>query len=175
MPLGRHTIPHAKNCYTNNIISLLSSIWPQLCSTQLCNSRQIIPMGLHKLKFACTYVRVITRVRTIIITYSLDTHVATPRSKAYIVISHTNVNTGPVFSYKLRYIVRFGLVEMAIATNPKRTIYRNLYEEIITWYYYRLYTFMIITYRPYVTDSITYIKHAYIRDNKVVHCIILRT
>ena len=30
----------------------------------------------------------------------------------------------PVFSYKLRYI---GLVEMAISTNPKPTIYRNLY------------------------------------------------
>ena len=33
-----------------------------------------------------------------------------------------------VFSYKLRYIVGFGLVEMAISTNPKPTIYRNLYE-----------------------------------------------
>ena len=32
----------------------------------------------------------------------------------------------PVFSYKLRYIVCFGLVEMAISTNPKPTIYRNL-------------------------------------------------
>ena len=29
----------------------------------------------------------------------------------------------PVFSYKLRYIVGFGLVEMAISTNPKPTIY----------------------------------------------------
>ena len=34
----------------------------------------------------------------------------------------------PVFSYKLRNIVGFGLVEMAISTNPKPTIYRNLYE-----------------------------------------------
>ena len=34
----------------------------------------------------------------------------------------------PVFSYKLRYIVGFWLVEMAISTNPKPTIYRNLYE-----------------------------------------------
>ena len=33
--------------------------------------------------------------------------------------------TGPVFSYKLRYIVGFGLVEMAISTNPKPTIYRQ--------------------------------------------------
>ena len=32
---------------------------------------------------------------------------------------------GPVFSYKLRYIVGFGLVEMVIS---KSTIYRNLYE-----------------------------------------------
>ena len=32
------------------------------------------------------------------------------------------------FSYKLRYIVGLGLVEMAISTNPKPTIYRNLYE-----------------------------------------------
>ena len=36
-------------------------------------------------------------------------------------------NPGPVFSYKLRYIVGLGLVEMAISTNPKPTIYRNLY------------------------------------------------
>ena len=35
--------------------------------------------------------------------------------------------TRPVFSYKLRYIVGLGLVEMAISTNPKPTIYRNLY------------------------------------------------
>ena len=34
----------------------------------------------------------------------------------------------PVFSYKLRYIVGFGFVEMAISTNPKPTIYPNLYE-----------------------------------------------
>ena len=31
----------------------------------------------------------------------------------------------PVFSYKLRHIVGFGLVEIAISTNPKPTIYRN--------------------------------------------------
>ena len=36
--------------------------------------------------------------------------------------------TGAVFSYKLRYIVGFWLVEMAISTNQKPTIYRNLYE-----------------------------------------------
>ena len=36
--------------------------------------------------------------------------------------------SGPVFSYKLRYIVGFWLVEMAISTNQKPTIYRNLYE-----------------------------------------------
>ena len=35
---------------------------------------------------------------------------------------------GAVFSYKLRYIVGFWLVEMAISTNQKPTIYRNLYE-----------------------------------------------
>ena len=28
----------------------------------------------------------------------------------------------------MRYIVGFGLVDMAISTNPKHTIYRNLYE-----------------------------------------------
>ena len=33
---------------------------------------------------------------------------------------------GPVFSYKLRYVVGFWLVEMAIATNQKPAIYRNL-------------------------------------------------
>ena len=36
--------------------------------------------------------------------------------------------SGAVFSYKLRYIVGFWLVEMAISTNQKLTIYRNLYE-----------------------------------------------
>ena len=35
---------------------------------------------------------------------------------------------GPVFSYKLRYIVGFGLIEMAISTDPRPTIYRSLYE-----------------------------------------------
>ena len=34
----------------------------------------------------------------------------------------------PVFSYKLRYIAGFGLVEMAISTNPKPTIYHNVYD-----------------------------------------------
>ena len=34
----------------------------------------------------------------------------------------------PVFSYNWRYIVGFRLVEMAKSTNPKPTIYRNLYE-----------------------------------------------
>ena len=38
------------------------------------------------------------------------------------------VTPGPVFPYKLRYIVGFWLVEMAISTNQKPTIYRNLYE-----------------------------------------------
>ena len=32
-------------------------------------------------------------------------------------------------SYKLRYIVGFGLVEMAISTNLKSTMYRNLFEK----------------------------------------------
>ena len=36
--------------------------------------------------------------------------------------------SGAVFSYKLRYIVGFRLVEMAISTNQKPTIYCNLYE-----------------------------------------------
>ena len=36
---------------------------------------------------------------------------------------HKYHKPGPVFSYKLRYIVGFGLVEMAISTNPKPTIY----------------------------------------------------
>ena len=35
--------------------------------------------------------------------------------------------TGQV-SDKLRYILGFGSVEMAISTNPKPTIYRKLYE-----------------------------------------------
>ena len=38
-------------------------------------------------------------------------------------------HAGAVHSYKLRYIVGFWLVEMAISTNQKPTIYRNLYED----------------------------------------------
>ena len=41
---------------------------------------------------------------------------------------HCFIMSGHVFSYKLRYIVGFGLVEMAISTNPKPTIYRNVCE-----------------------------------------------
>ena len=33
------------------------------------------------------------------------------------------------YSHKLRYIVGFWLVEMAISTNQKPTIYRNLYDD----------------------------------------------
>ena len=45
---------------------------------------------------------------------------------------------GSVFSYKLRYIVGFWLVEMAISTNQKPTIYLNLYKNtgpdlLIVW------------------------------------------
>ena len=41
---------------------------------------------------------------------------------------HLKINARAVFSYKLRYIVGFWLVEMAISTNQKPTIYRNLCE-----------------------------------------------
>ena len=40
----------------------------------------------------------------------------------------SNMTPGAIFSYKLRYIVGFWLVEMAISTNQNPTIYRNLYE-----------------------------------------------
>ena len=43
-----------------------------------------------------------------------------------------HANPGPVFSYKFRYIVGFWLVEMAISTNQKPTIYRNLYENTVS-------------------------------------------
>ena len=48
--------------------------------------------------------------------------------------------TVPVFSYTLRYIVDFGLVdfglaEMAISTNPKPPIYRNLYTHLLSRYF----------------------------------------
>ena len=39
--------------------------------------------------------------------------------------------TSARISYKLRYIVGFWLVEMAISTNQKPTIYRNLYEDTV--------------------------------------------
>ena len=38
---------------------------------------------------------------------------------------------GPEFSYKLRYIVGFGLVVIAISTNPKPTTYCSLH---VRWY-----------------------------------------
>ena len=41
---------------------------------------------------------------------------------------HSRWKTGPVFSYKLRYIAGFGLVDMVITTNPKPTIYHILYK-----------------------------------------------
>ena len=45
-----------------------------------------------------------------------------------LTITVPGTRSGPVFSYKSRYIVGFWLVEMAISTNQKPTIYRNLYE-----------------------------------------------
>ena len=46
------------------------------------------------------------------------------------IISHVYINSlqDAIFSYKLRYIVGFWLVEMAISTNQEPSIYRNLYE-----------------------------------------------
>ena len=43
-------------------------------------------------------------------------------------LRYTYLLNSALYSYKLRYIVGFGLVEMAISTNPKPTIYRNLCE-----------------------------------------------
>ena len=52
-----------------------------------------------------------------------------PVQQSYIYRNlYENTDKLAVFSYKLRYIVGYGLVEMAISTNPKPTIYRNLYE-----------------------------------------------
>ena len=45
-----------------------------------------------------------------------------------VFLSAPSIQPGPVFSYKLRYIVGFWLVETAVLTNQKPTIYRNLYE-----------------------------------------------
>ena len=50
------------------------------------------------------------------------------RTLFLVAIAHETWSGRAVFSYKLRYIVGFGLAEMAISTNPKPTIYRNLYE-----------------------------------------------
>ena len=47
-----------------------------------------------------------------------------------------NSSSWAVFSYKLRYIVGLWLVEMAISTNHKPTIYRNLYENTAPGFYY---------------------------------------
>ena len=58
----------------------------------------------------------------------------------YYILYYQQWNTGPIFSYKLRYIVGFWLVEMAITTNQKLTICRNLYDNtgpVIDTVYYR--------------------------------------
>ena len=50
-------------------------------------------------------------------------------SKNHVSAYHLSLSySEAVFSYKLRYIVGFWLVEMAISTNQKPTIYRSLYE-----------------------------------------------
>ena len=53
-----------------------------------------------------------------------------PSSESFSALIHLCM-PGAVFSYKLRYIVGFWLVEMAISTNQKPTIYRNLYENTV--------------------------------------------
>ena len=57
--------------------------------------------------------------------------VLTSQSCPYMYRAPDDINRlgpGPVFSYKLRYMVGFWLVEMAISTNQKPTIYRKVYE-----------------------------------------------
>ena len=56
----------------------------------------------------------------------------------------TLYSPGLVFSYKLRYIVGFWLVEMAISINQKPTIYRNLYENTSPAWFDRLLTIFIL-------------------------------
>ena len=51
-----------------------------------------------------------------------------PRWKAWKHEKSTPQGGGGVFSYKLRYIVGFELVEMVISTNSKPTIYHTLYD-----------------------------------------------
>ena len=87
--------------------------------------------------FNCTHVHVVsesystfTHVYVVSESHSFFTHVyylhvkSDDRSSDLI----SDYEPGSVFSYKLRYIVGFGLVEMAISTNPKPTTYRNLFE-----------------------------------------------
>ena len=48
--------------------------------------------------------------------------VLNPKIKFSLTYSFTHLQiTGPAFSYNLRYIVGFGLVEMTKSTNPKPT------------------------------------------------------
>ena len=56
--------------------------------------------------------------------------------------------SGAVFSYKLRCIVGFGLVEMTISTNPKPTIYRNLYENTGPVSSFAFQSFVFFCYAP---------------------------
>ena len=61
---------------------------------------------------------------------SIEQIICNRRDWFNIIISAGRIvaDAGSVFSYKLRYSVGFWLVEMAISTNQKPTIYRNLYE-----------------------------------------------
>ena len=63
--------------------------------------------------------------------------------------------SGPIFSYKLRYIVGFWLVETAVSTNQKPTMYRNLYENtgsviaIRSWWWPPILTYMAYSFHRY--------------------------
>ena len=67
----------------------------------------------------------VRRCQPIIIPVTYSVHVSSVQGRSgRPCLSH--ITTGAVFAYQLRYIVGFGLVEMAISTNLEPTVYHNL-------------------------------------------------
>ena len=74
---------------------------------------------------------------------------------------------GPLFSYNLRYIVDFELVEKAISTNPKPTMYLNLYEITDTEYNDDILLISLDSYSKYHEDQEKKGLHFFIGREKV--------
>ena len=75
---------------------------------------------------------VVTLVLVSAASWCVTAHPTAPTTPTNLLMSAVSTSTNHravgLFSYKLRYIIGFELVEMAISTNPNPTTYHNLYE-----------------------------------------------